>query len=52
MRLRCFRLSNAMRTTYLQPESELIALHIEKNILSGENGSSETTREEEGDIFG
>lgn len=31
-----------MKTTYLQPEAELIALHIEKSILSGENGSSES----------
>ena len=52
MRLRCFRFPKAMRTTYEQPEAELIALHIEKSILSGESGSSESVHEEGDDILG
>lgn len=37
---------------YTIPTAEIVEIRIEECILSGENGSSETTREEEGDIFG
>lgn len=41
-----------MRNTYESPSLEIWGIRYEQNILSGENGSSETTREEEGDFFG
>ena len=41
-----------MKHFYEKPETDVWIILQEKNILSGENGSSETTREEEGDIFG
>lgn len=41
-----------MKITYEHPEAELIALHIEKSILSGEIGTSESVHEEGEDILG
>ena len=47
-----FKYSFSMKYPYIPPVLEIWTVHFEKNILSGENNSSEPIGEEGDDIFG